>query len=53
MLDRIAPRWITTAGAIIAACGYILTGFVSTPLGLYISYGLMVGAGAQEWVLSL
>ena len=46
MLDRIAPRWITTAGAIIAACGYILTGFVSTPLGLYISYGLMVGAGA-------
>lgn len=46
MLDRIAPRWITTAGAIVAACGYILTGFVSTPLGLYISYGLMVGAGA-------
>jgi MFS family permease len=46
MLDRIAPRWITTTGAIVAACGYILTGFVSTPLGLYISYGLMVGAGA-------
>ena len=46
MLDRIAPRWITTAGAVIATCGYILTGFVSTPLGLYISYGLMVGAGA-------
>jgi MFS family permease len=46
MLDRIAPRWITTVGAVIAACGYILTGFVSTPLVLYISYGLMVGAGA-------
>ena len=46
MLDRIAPRWITTTGGIVAACGYILTGFVSTPLGLYISYGLMVGAGA-------
>jgi MFS family permease len=46
MLDRIAPRWITTAGAVIAACGYILTGFVSTPLGLYISYGLMVGLGS-------
>jgi MFS family permease len=46
MLDRIAPRWITTTGAVIAACGYILTGFVSTPLGLYLSYGLMVGAGA-------
>jgi MFS family permease len=46
MLDRIAPRWITTAGAFIAACGYMLTGFVNTPLGLYISYGLMVGAGS-------
>ena len=46
MLDRIAPRWITTTGAVIAACGYILTGFISTPLGLYITYGLMVGAGA-------
>ena len=46
MLDRIAPRWIITAGAIIAACGYIMTGFVSTPLGLYLSYGLMVGLGS-------
>ena len=46
MLDRIAPRWITTVGAVVAACGYILTGFISTPLGLYITYGLMVGAGA-------
>ena len=46
MLDRIAPRWIITVGALIAACGYILTGFVSTPLGLYLSYGLMVGLGS-------
>lgn len=46
MLDRIAPRWIITGGAVIAACGYILTGFVNTPLGLYLSYGLMVGMGA-------
>jgi sugar phosphate permease len=46
MLDRIAPRWITTIGATIAACGYILTGFVNTPLGFYITYGLMVGLGA-------
>ena len=46
MLDRIAPRWIITAGALMAACGYVLTGFVKTSLGLYISYGLMVGLGA-------
>jgi len=45
MLDRIAPRWIITAGACLAACGYILTGFVSSPLGFYITYGLMVGLG--------
>ena len=46
MLDRVAPRWITTIGATIAACGYILTGFVNTPIGFYITYGLMVGIGA-------
>ncbi|MDD5525537.1 MAG: MFS transporter [Smithella sp.] len=46
MLDRVAPRWIITTGAFIAACGYIMTGFVQTPLGLYVSYGLMVGLGA-------
>lgn len=45
MLDRIAPRWIITIGATLAAGGYILTGFVNTPLGLYITYGLMVGIG--------
>lgn len=46
MLDRIAPRWIITAGALIAAVGYIMTGFVNTPFGLYISYGVMVGLGS-------
>jgi sugar phosphate permease len=40
MLDRIAPRWIMTAGAILATCGYILTGFVNTPAGFYITYGI-------------
>ncbi|KUG21561.1 putative transporter [hydrocarbon metagenome] len=46
MLDRIAPRWIITTGALISACGYIMTSFVETPVGLYLSYGLMVGLGA-------
>lgn len=46
MLDRVAPRWITTVGAGVAACGYLLTGFVDTPIGLYISYGVMVGLGS-------
>jgi MFS family permease len=46
MLDRIAPRWIITCGAIIAATGYILTGFSNTPLSFYLTYGLLVGLGA-------
>jgi MFS family permease len=46
MLDRIAPRWIITAGAVIAAIGYILTGFANTPVSLYLTYGLLVGLGA-------
>ena len=46
MLDRIAPRWIITCCAIIAATGYILTGFIQTPLAFYLTYGLLVGLGA-------
>jgi MFS family permease len=46
MLDRIAPRWIITCGAIIAAIGYILTGFIDTPLSFYLTYGLLVGIGS-------
>lgn len=46
MLDRVAPRWIITFGAIIAATGYILTGFINTPLSFYLTYGLLVGLGA-------
>jgi len=47
MLDRIAPRWIMTAGAVIAAAGFILTGFANTPFALYLSYGFLVGVGAS------
>ena len=47
MLDRIAPRWIITFGAIIAAIGYFLTAFINSPLSLYLSYGLLVGLGAS------
>ena len=47
MLDRIAPRWIITCGAIIAAIGYVLTGFINTPLSFYLTYGVLVGLGAS------
>ena len=35
-----------TIGAIIAAAGYILTGFIDTPFSFYLTYGLLVGLGA-------
>lgn len=47
MLDRVAPRWIITFGALLAACGFILTSFIHTPLSFYITYGLLVGLGAS------
>ncbi len=46
LLDHFAPRWLITAGAAIAACGFILTPFISTPLQLYIAFGAIYGLGA-------
>jgi sugar phosphate permease len=46
LLDRFAPRWLITVGAAIAATGFILTPFVSTPLQLYLIFGVLYGLGA-------
>jgi MFS family permease len=45
MLDKVAPRWIITVGAIVAAVSYILTAFARTPLHFYLAYGVLCGAG--------
>ncbi|MFC1856907.1 MFS transporter [Thermodesulfobacteriota bacterium] len=45
LLDRIAPRWIMTVGALITASGYIAVSLISTPIGLCLSYGLLCGIG--------
>ena len=45
LLDRFAPRWIMTAGILLTSAGLFLAGQVATPLGLYLSYGVLVGAG--------
>ncbi|MBN2438481.1 MAG: MFS transporter [Deltaproteobacteria bacterium] len=47
LLDRFAPRWIMMAGSAIAAFGFILTPFISTPLQLYMVYGVIYGLGAS------
>lgn len=45
MLDKVAPRWIITAGAIVVSVSYILTGLARTPLHFYLAYGVLCGAG--------
>jgi MFS family permease len=47
MVDRIAPRWIVTGGAVIAAASFILTAFVSEPWQFYLVYGLLLGIGSS------
>jgi len=46
MLDKMAPRWIITSGALLAAIGLILTSLIKTPLQFYLVYGLIFGAGS-------
>jgi len=46
LLDRLAPKWITTVSILLATAGFVAAGFVSTPLGLYLSYGILVGVGS-------
>lgn len=46
LIDRMAPRWIITTGATVAAASFILTAFVTTPLAFYGVYGLLCGLGS-------
>jgi len=45
LLDRMAPRWIMTCGAIVTALGFFLASFTKSPAGLYLSYGVLCGLG--------
>lgn len=47
LLDKMAPRWIITCGALLAAISLILTSFVKTPVQFYLVYGLLLGAGSS------
>jgi sugar phosphate permease len=46
LLDRLAPKWITTVSILLTTAGFVAASFVSTPLGLYLSYGVLVGVGS-------
>jgi len=47
LLDLFGPRWIVTTGAFVAAAGFILTPFISTPLQFYLAYGVLFGLGSS------
>ncbi|MBW1697750.1 MAG: MFS transporter [Deltaproteobacteria bacterium] len=46
LLDRMAPKWVMTAGVFITTLGLVLASNVKTPAGLYLSYGVLVGCGS-------
>lgn len=46
IVDRVAPRRIITAGALIASASFLMLSRATTPLEFYIVYGLLVGAGS-------
>jgi MFS family permease len=46
LADRIAPRWIITAGATLMAAGMFLTAIIRSPLQFYFTYGILGGFGA-------
>jgi MFS family permease len=46
LLDRFAPRWIMIVGILATSAGLILASYIKTPLGLYLTYGVLVGAGS-------
>lgn len=46
LADRIAPRWIITAGAVLMASGLFLTALIREPWHFYVTYGICGGLGA-------
>ncbi len=47
IVDRVAPRWIIAAGALLTALSFFLTSFIKTPLQFYLVYGIMAGIGSS------
>lgn len=44
--DRVGPRKVTLVASVVLGMGYILSGFATSTWMLYVTYGLLVGAGA-------
>lgn len=46
LMDRWGPRLVIPLGAILVSAGYVTTPWVTTPLGLYATLGLLVVGGS-------
>lgn len=47
LIDRIAPRWLLTAGAATVAAGLFLTTLCRAPWQFYLTYGILGGLGSS------
>lgn len=45
LADRVAPKWMMTGGSVLTAVGFFFLIRAETPLGLYLSYGVLCGIG--------
>lgn len=45
LTDRGLAKWSCVIGGLLFASGFLLTGFATTPLMLYLTYGLLSGLG--------
>jgi len=46
LLDRMAPKWLMTLGAMVVSAGFIAMGFIREPWQFNLVYGLICGGGA-------
>jgi len=47
MMDRLGPRVVIPFGAMLVAAGFALTTLISTPMGLYLTFGLLAVNGSM------
>ncbi|MGE5256726.1 MAG: MFS transporter [Hyphomicrobiales bacterium] len=47
LLDRVAPRWIVTAGTVVSAIGFLVCAIAKTPWVFCLAYGVLYGFGSS------